>query len=85
MCKEIRILSARLAVLEAWRRRDPEGGDDNEEEVAATMDGSNEEGPYIKLLSFVLLVSIKPKPELSNYDDNLSTEVLLDWITEFNK
>lgn len=31
-------------------------------------DGSDEEGPKIKLLRSILLASSKPKPKLSNYD-----------------
>lgn len=71
--------------MEAGRRRDLEGGDDNEEENIATPDGSNDEGPEIKLLSSVLLASRKPRPELSNYDASLSTEALLDKICELDK
>jgi len=36
-------------------------------------------------LKSVLLASSKPKPELSNYDGSLSTEVLLDRISELDK
>jgi len=49
-----------LAAVEARRCRDLKGGDDNEEENIATTDGSNEEGPEIKLLRSVLLASNKP-------------------------
>jgi len=74
-----------LAAVEARRCRDPEGGDDSEEENIATIDGSNEEGPEIKLLRSVLLASSKPRPEISNYDASLSTEALLHWISELDK
>lgn len=60
--EELRILNAHLAAVEARRRRDPEVGDDNEEETVVASDGSNEEGPKIKLLRSVLLASSKPKP-----------------------
>jgi len=83
--EEIRIRSARLAAVEAGRRRDLEGGDKNEEEVIATMDGPDKEGLEIKLLRSILLVSNKPKREISNYDGSLSTDVLLDWISELDK
>jgi len=36
-------------------------------------------------LRLVLLASSKPKPEISNYDGSLSTEVLLDSISEVEK
>jgi len=39
----------------------------------------------MRLLRLVLLASSKSKPELANYDDILSTEVLLDWISELDK
>lgn len=66
--EEIRILNARLAAIEVGRRRDPEVGDDSEEEVVVMIDGSDEEGPEIRLLRLVLLASSKPKPEILNYD-----------------
>lgn len=83
--EDIRILSARLVEVEEGRRRDPEGGDDNEEEVAVTTDGSDEEGPKIKLLRSILLASSKTKPDISNYDGSFSTELLLDQISELYK
>lgn len=47
-----------MEAVEVGRHRDPEGGDDSEEENVAMMDGSNEEGPEIKLLrSFFWLVA----------------------------
>ena len=49
------------------------------------MDGLDDEGPEMKLLRSVLLVSSKPRPELSNYDGSLSTEALLDRISELDK
>jgi len=76
--EELRILNARLAVVEAGRRRDPEVRYDIEEETVVATDGLDEEGPEIKLLRSVLLASSKPKPEIPNYDGSLSTEVLLD-------
>jgi len=54
--EEIRILCARLVAVEEGRHRDRKGGDDSEEEVVATTDGSNEEGPKIKLLRSVLVL-----------------------------
>ena len=74
-----------MAAVEARRRRDIEGGDDSEEEATAMTDGSDEEEPKIKLLKSVLLASSNPKPEISNYDGSLSTEVLSDWISELEK
>lgn len=72
-------------VVEARRRRDSEVVDDNEEEVLVVTDGSDEEGPQIRLLRSVLLASSKPKSKIRNYDGCLSTEVLLDWISELDK
>jgi len=83
--EEIRIFTAYLVAVEVWRRRDPEVGDDSEKEVVAATDESNEEGPGMRLLRSVLLASSKPKREIPNYDGNLSTEVLLDWISELDK
>ena len=83
--EEIRILIARLEAIEVRRRRDPEIGDDNEEEAVVTTDGSDEEGLEMRLLRLVLLVNNKPKPKLPNYDSSLSTEVLLDWISKLDK
>lgn len=74
-----------MAIVEARRRRDPEVGDDSDEQAAVMTDGSDEEGPQIKLLRLVLLASSMSKPEISNYDGSLSTEVLLDWISELDK
>ena len=71
-------MNACLATVEAGRRRDPKGGDDSDEEVAETTDGSDGEGPELRMLRSVLLSSSKPKNELSTYDGNLSTKVLLD-------
>ena len=71
-------LTARLAILEAGRHRDQEGGDDSEEENIATTDGLDDKGLEIKLLRSVLLASSKPRLKLSNYDGSLSTEALLD-------
>ena len=83
--EEIRNLTARLAAVEAGRRRDPKDRDDSEEENIAMTDGSNEKGPEIKLLRSNFLASSKPRPELSNYDGSFSTEALLDRIIEPNK
>ena len=85
MREEISILTTRLEVVEAGRRRDPEVGDESEEEAIVTIDGSDEEGREMRLLRLVLLASNKPKLEISNYDGSLSTEVLLDCINEWDK
>lgn len=71
--------------MEAGRHKDPEDGNDSDAETIATTDGSDEEGPEIRLLKSVLLANSKLKPELSNYDGNLSTELLLDWISKLDK
>jgi len=39
-----------LAAVEGGRHKDVEGGDDCEEENIATIDGSDDKGPEIKLL-----------------------------------
>eukprot|EP00253_Pinus_taeda_P034151 PITA_34151 len=83
--EEIRILIVHLEVVKAGSRRDPEVGDDIEEEAEATIYGSNGETPEVRLLRFVLVASNKSKPELLNYDDSLSIEVLLDWINKLDK
>eukprot|EP00253_Pinus_taeda_P010007 PITA_10007 len=83
--EELRVLTARLEAVEAGRRRDPELGDDSEDESATATKGSEEEAPEIKLLRLVLLANIKPKPEISNYDGSLSADVLLDWVSELDK
>eukprot|EP00253_Pinus_taeda_P027019 PITA_27019 len=83
--EEIRVLTARLEAVEAGRRRDPELGDDSEEEAVAATDGSDEEAPELRLLRSILLASSKPKTEISNYDGNLSADILLDWISELDK
>ena len=83
--EQIRVLTARLEAVEAGRRRDPELGDDSEEEVVASTDGSDEEAPELRLLRSILLASSKPKTEISNYDGSLSADILLDWISELDK
>eukprot|EP00253_Pinus_taeda_P001971 PITA_01971 len=83
--EELRALTARLEAVEVGRRRDPELGDDSEEEVVNATDGSNEEAPELRLLRSVLLTSSKPKPEILNYDGSLSADVLLDWVSELDK
>eukprot|EP00253_Pinus_taeda_P018878 PITA_18878 len=83
--EELRVLTARLEAVEAGRRRDPELGDDSEDEAATATEGSEEEAPEIRLLRLVLLASSKPKPEISNYDGSLSADVLLDWVSELDK
>jgi len=80
-----RILTARLEAVEAGRRRDPELGDDSEEEAATATDRSEEEAPELRLLRSVLLASGKPRPEIPNYDGSLSVDVLLDWVSELDK
>eukprot|EP00253_Pinus_taeda_P024940 PITA_24940 len=83
--EELRVLTARLEAVEAGRRRDPELGDDSEDEAATATEGSEEEAPETRLLRSVLLASSKPKPEISNYDVSLSADVLLDWANELDK
>jgi len=83
--EQIRVLTARLEVVEASRRRDPKLGDDSEEEAVTATDGSDEEAPELRLLRSVLLANSKPKAEISNYDGSLSADVLLDWINELDK
>lgn len=48
--EQIRIITAHLEVVEAGRRRDPEVGNDSEEEVEVTTDGSDGEGLEMRLL-----------------------------------
>ena len=67
-----------MAVVEAGRHREPEGGDENEGETMVLTNGLEEETPEMKLPKSVLMAIIKPRPEISNYDGNLSTEALLD-------
>ena len=43
-------MNTRLAALEAERIRDPEGGDDSDEEAIETIDGSDGEGPELRML-----------------------------------
>lgn len=50
MQEQIRILTAHLEAIQAGRRRDPEVGDDSEEEVVVTTNGSDEEGLEMRLL-----------------------------------
>lgn len=83
--EEIRILAAHLEAMEVGRRRDPEIGDDSEEEIEATTDGLEGERPEVRLLRFVLVASSKPKLEILTYDGSLSIEVLLDLISEMDK
>lgn len=83
--EQLRILTARLEAIEGGRRRDLELGDDSEDEAATATDGSEEEAPELRLLRSVLLASSKPKPEIPNYDGSLSTDVLLDWVSELDK
>eukprot|EP00253_Pinus_taeda_P026853 PITA_26853 len=82
---QVRVLTARLEAVEAGRRRDPELGDDSEEEAAAATDGSHEEAPELRLLRSILLANSKPKTKISNYDGSLSADILLDWISELDK
>eukprot|EP00253_Pinus_taeda_P013177 PITA_13177 len=83
--EQLRILTARLEAVEAGRRRDPELGDDSEDEAATVTDGSEGEAPELRLLRSVMLASSKPKLEIPNYDGSLSADVLLDWISELDK
>lgn len=48
--EQLRILTARLEAVEAGRRRDPELGDDSEDEAATATDGLEEESPELRLL-----------------------------------
>lgn len=83
--EELRVLTAHLEAVEAARRRDPELGDDSEEETRTATDGSEEEAPEIRLLRSILLASSKPNPEIPNYDGILFADVLLDWVSELDK
>eukprot|EP00253_Pinus_taeda_P016851 PITA_16851 len=72
------------AVVEAGGRRNPS---DNSDEEVAELEEDEYEGvtPELTLLKSVLLSSHKPRHELPTYDGNLSTDVLLDWLSEVNK
>eukprot|EP00253_Pinus_taeda_P033200 PITA_33200 len=83
--EQIRVLTARLEAVEAGRRRDPELGDESEEETVAAAEASDEEAPELRLLRSILLANSKPKTEISNYDGSLSADILLDWISELDK
>lgn len=50
MTYEIRIVTARLEVVEAGRRRGPEVGNESEEEVAVAIDGPDGETLEVRLL-----------------------------------
>eukprot|EP00253_Pinus_taeda_P017366 PITA_17366 len=60
--EELRALTARLEAVEAGRRRDPELGDDSEEEAVTATEGSDEEAPELRLLRSV--------SELDKYFEN---------------
>lgn len=60
--EELRVLIARLEVVEAGRRRDPKMGDVSEEEVEVAADGPQGDSLEVKLLKSVLLSSNRPKP-----------------------
>lgn len=62
--EEIRILTAHLEAFEVGRRRDPEVGNDNEEEAKAEIDGPNGETSEVRLLRSILVASSKPKRSL---------------------
>eukprot|EP00253_Pinus_taeda_P002747 PITA_02747 len=81
--EEIRVLHERLAVVEAWGRRNP--ADDSDEEVAEPEDEFDGVTPELRLLKSVLLSSHKPRHELPTYDGSLSADVLLNWLSEVNK
>eukprot|EP00253_Pinus_taeda_P008970 PITA_08970 len=81
--EKIRVLRERLAVVEAGGRRDPV--DDSDEEVAEPEDEFEGVTSELRLLKSVLLSSHKPRHELPTYDGSLSTDVLLDWLSEVNK
>eukprot|EP00253_Pinus_taeda_P030856 PITA_30856 len=83
--EQIRVLTARLEAVEGGRRRDPELGDESEEETVAAAEASDEEAPELRLLRSILLASSKPKTEISNYDGSLSADILVDWISELDK
>lgn len=74
-----------MEAVEVGRRQDPEIGDESEEEPKAIANGQEGESAEVRLLSYVLVASSKPKPELLTYDDNPSIEFLLDWISEMDK
>eukprot|EP00253_Pinus_taeda_P012208 PITA_12208 len=82
--EELRVLTARLEAVEAGRRRDPQLGDVNEEEVEVAADGPEGDSPEVKLLKSVLLSNSRPKPELPTYDGSLSIDVVLDWISKLD-
>eukprot|EP00253_Pinus_taeda_P024568 PITA_24568 len=81
--EEIRVLRERLTVVDAGGRRDPL--DKSDEEVAEPEDEFEGVTPELRLLKSVLLSSHKPRQELPTYDGSLSTDVLLDWLSEVNK
>eukprot|EP00253_Pinus_taeda_P007847 PITA_07847 len=76
---------SRLEAVEAGRQRDPELGDQSEEEIVAAAEASDEEAQELRLLRSILLASSKPKTEISNYDGSLSADILIDWISELDK
>ena len=83
--EEIRIRATHLEAMEAGRRRDPEIGDESEEEPKAVAGGLEGESPEVRLLRSVLVASSKPKLKLPTYDGGLSIEVLLVWISKMDK
>ena len=85
--EEIRRLQVRLEAMEVGRQRDPEGGDisDAEEELEEEGAAPVEEVVEINLLREVLGSSLRPKTEISIYDDSLKDDNLLDWISEMEK
>lgn len=66
---------------------DPKVGDviDEEEESQEEAGEASRESAKMRLLRSVFGPSSRPKPELSIYDGNLTTNNLIDWISELEK
>ena len=80
LMEQIRVVQARLEVMELGRHKEPDLGDvsDLEEEGNEQEEEASPESVEMKMLRSVLGSISRPKPSLSTYDGNLSVEGLID-------
>jgi len=83
----MRELRAHMEAMDLGRQRDPEVGDvsDPKEEEQGEEVEPMQETPELRYFRSILGATLRPKPELPTYDESLTVEHLIDWISELDK
>ena len=85
LLEEIWHLRTRMTTMETTQRRARDDGIASANEEETTEEEVEEESKATKVMKMLEKASSRPMVEVPLYDGNLTVEVLMDWISSFDK